>query len=602
MDKKNTIIGVTLLIAAFAIPLLMPRTEPPAAPPTPAREVVDGQPIGGTPVLSAPTGSGILRPLAAPAEDETPLLLKNDYVEVRLTRRGGAVLNVALLTYPAEKGGTAPFEFNGMHAQAALSLNGIAGIDSGSLYSVVASGPDRVVFEAVRPDGVTVRRSYSLAPEKDDYVLRHETTFSNPTGSPVELPSFGINVGTVAPVGAHDSGLYLNGGYYDGEAHFINRNAFEPGFFSRMFGGSSTPETRISKLGAVRWASVKNQFFTGIATFDEPVAGIDVERVDFGIVPGETKPRIGITNTALVPGSVLSSGASRTIALDYFAGPKEYRRLKEFAHRQDEVMQFQIYWIFGWASFFSKLLLACLGAIHSVVPNYGWSIILLTAAIKLLFFPLTAIAARSSKRMMKLAPKFKEVQEKYKDNPQKMQREIMGLYQKYGVNPVGGCIPILIQIPIFFGLFGMLQSASELRFAEWLWVPDLSMPDTVARIAGMPINVLPLIMTVTVIFQMKLTPTPPTADAFQAKLFKVLPIVFCVFSYFFAAGLVLYWTVNNLFTIGQQYYINRQPEPELVEVKPGKAGGFAAKLAALQEKAEEARRLQEEELRKKKRK
>jgi YidC/Oxa1 family membrane protein insertase len=157
-----------------------------------------------------------------------------------------------------------------------------------------------------------------------------------------------------------------------------------------------------------------------------------------------------------------------------------------------------------------------------------------------------------------------------------MQREIMGLYQKYGVNPVGGCIPILIQIPIFFGLFGMLQSASELRFAEWLWVPDLSMPDTVARIAGMPINVLPLIMTVTVIFQMKLTPTPPTADAFQAKLFKVLPIVFCVFSYFFAAGLVLYWTVNNLFTIGQQYYINRQPEPELVEVKPGKAGGFAA--------------------------
>ena len=446
-----------------------------------------------------------------------------------------------------------------------------------------------------------MRRSYTLIPEKDDYLIRHETSFTNPGDAPAEIAGFGITIGTVEPVSAHDSGMYLNAGYFDTEAHFINRNQFDPGFFARMFGTRKEPFINIDRTSQVIWASVKNQFFAGIATFDKPAIGIRAERVNFGLEPGESKPRIGVTNTAFLEGMRLAPGESATIGMNYFAGPKEYRRLKDFGQRQDEVMQFQIYWIFGWAAFFSKLLLACLGAIHDMVPNYGWSIILLTAAIKVLFFPLTAIAARSSKRMAKLAPKFKELQTKYKDNPQKMQKEIVGLYQKYGVNPLGGCIPILIQIPIFFGLFGMLQSASELRFAEWLWITDLSMPDTVARIGGFPINIMPLIMSITVIVQMQIMPTPPTADQFQTKLFKILPLTFCVFSYFFASGLVLYWTVNNLFSIGQQLYINSRPEPELKETKPGKPGGFAAKLAALQERAEEARKLQEDAKRRKKR-
>lgn len=611
MDKKNTIIGVTLLAAAFAIAVFGPKQQPAPAP-QPAQQVVDGQP-GEPPLITAPDGTAVapaqIQPLtpASPFREVTQvdaaqkvLTLRNDFVEVRLTPQGGAILNVALLKYPDTLDSKDPFEFNGKHFLPALALTNLPGADAFTLFDIERADAESVVFRATRPDGVVVRRSFRLLPDRDDYLIRHETSFTNPTTATREIGRFGINIGTVAPVSARDSGLYLNAGYFDTEARFINRNKFDPGFFERLFGSRTEPETKITRESNLIWASVKNQFFTGIATFDTPAVGIEAERVNFGLVPGERRPRVGVTSTALLAPLSLAPGETRVVGLDYFAGPKEYARLKDLGQRQDLVMQFQIYWIFGWAAFFSKLLLACLSFIHSLIPNYGWSIIILTALIKILFFPLTAIAARSSKRMTKLAPKFKEIQEKYKDNPQKMQRELVGLYQKYGVNPLGGCIPILIQIPIFFGLFGMLQSASELRFADWLWIRDLSMPDTIATVAGFPINIMPLIMSVTVIVQTRLMPTPPTADQFQMKLFKLLPIVFCIFSYFFASGLVLYWTVNNLFSIGQQWYINRQPEPELVEVAPGKKSGFAAKLAELQEKAEQARKLQEEQLRKKK--
>ena len=234
------------------------------------------------------------------------------------------------------------------------------------------------------------------------------------------------------------------------------------------------------------------------------------------------------------------------------------------------------------SGFFAPLLLTIMNWVHGLVDNiapgwaWGWAIVITTLLLKIVFLPLTLAASRSAKRMAKLQPHMQALREKYKDNPQKMQAETLRIFKENKVNPVGGCIPILITIPFFVGFFAMLQSASDLRFAEFLWVADLSAPDTVARVLGLPINIMPILMGATMIFQMKLTPTP-TADPAQQTMFKVMPWIFTLFCYTFAAGLALYSTINGLFTIGQQMIINRMPEPDLPinnggAPKPGPGG------------------------------
>ena len=189
-----------------------------------------------------------------------------------------------------------------------------------------------------------------------------------------------------------------------------------------------------------------------------------------------------------------------------------------------------------------------------------------TLFLKLIFLPLTLSASKSAKRMQKIQPEMQAVREKFKDNPQKLQQATMELFKKHRVNPVGGCLPILITIPFFMGFFSMLQSTAELRFAEFLWASDLSMPDTVARIPlgfmTIPLNIMPILMGVTMIVQMRLTPQPSVDNA-QAKMFKFMPYIFAFFCYNFSCALSLYSTVNGLFTIGQQLIINRMKDEPL---------------------------------------
>ena len=178
--------------------------------------------------------------------------------------------------------------------------------------------------------------------------------------------------------------------------------------------------------------------------------------------------------------------------------------------------------------------------------------------------------------MAKIQPEMQAVREKFKDNPQKMQAATMELFKKHKVNPMGGCLPILITMPFFFGFFQMLQSTAELRYAPFLWSVDLSAPDTVMRIFGLPLNILPLLMGATMIIQMRLTPMPST-DNMQAKIFKFMPWIFTLFCYNFSGALALYSTVNGIFTIGQQLVVNRMKDPVDTPVpapapagKPGK--------------------------------
>ena len=577
MDKKNTIIGVLLLVAAMASFYFSSRLAPPA-PSRPPLTASSGSPLAKNeaPPAGPASSPGDAVLTAGKTSTSTPaeyVTLANDFLEVKLTNHGGAIDSIGLKKYPAELGRPALYTLNAQQIAPALSLTDFPGADSRTAYTLVSQTQTEVTYRAVS-DGLEITRRYLLekATGRDDYQIRHETTFHNLTDKTLPLPRATFNLGTAAPLNESDYGLYLNSGYSDGkDATFIRRSDLEGGGLLAMVGAKDgTPPPYLERPASIAWASVKNQFFAMILTPDQPGVGVRIERVKVNpLAPDTDKRAYGVTNYAQFEIKPLAAGASSTFGANYFAGPKEYKRLSNpevFKHGEDRVMQFDSgLGKYLFSGFFAPLLLTIMTWIHSVVNNWGWSIILTTLTLKTVFLPFTLAASRSSKRMAKLNPLMQAMREKYKDNPQKIQTETLRLFKENKVNPVGGCVPILITIPFFIGFYSMLQSASDLRFASFLWVHDLSAPDTVGHIFGLPLNVMPLFMGATMIFQMRLTPTPTTDNA-QATMMKVMPWMFTFFCYNFAAGLALYSTVNGLFTICQQMVINRMPEPQLPSV------------------------------------
>jgi len=198
---------------------------------------------------------------------------------------------------------------------------------------------------------------------------------------------------------------------------------------------------------------------------------------------------------------------------------------------------------------------------HRWVFNWGLAIVVMTLIIKTVSLPFTLAASRSAKRMQKFQPEIAALKVKYKDNPQKLNQATLELFKQHKINPMGGCLPMLITMPLFIGFFTMLQGSAELRFQGFLWAQDLSSPDTVARILGFPLNIMPILMGATMLYQMQLTPQPSVDNA-QMKMMKFMPIVFTLFCYSFSCALALYSTINGLFTIGQQLVINRMKDNE----------------------------------------
>ena len=579
MDKKNFTIGALLVIGALASFYFSARLAPPA--PLPGKTAPVSQtpgapaetPVPVNAVVPPPRSAADLTPAGAPAASAPAeyVTLANEFVEIRFTNRGGAIDRVGLKKYRAEQKRPALYTLNAIQAAPALSLADFPGADYHTAYALVSQTASEVVYRAVT-DGLEITRRYSLAKAagQDDYQIRHETIFRNLTDKVLPLPRAVFNVGTAAPLNDNDLGLYLTTGYSDGkDANFIKRSDLEGGGLLAMVGmKDGTAPPFIQQPATVAWASVKNQFFTMILTPDQPGTGVRVERVKlFPQAPAEDRKAYGITGYAQFELKPLAAGASATFGASYFAGPKEYKRLSNadiFKHGEVKVMQFDSYFFnkIFFSGFFAPLLLTIMTWVHSIVPNWGWAIVITTLILKIVFLPATLAASRSAKRMAKLNPHMQAMREKYKDNPQKIQTETLRLFKENKVNPLGGCLPILITIPFFIGFFSMLQSASELRFASFLWAADLSAPDTVAHVFGFPLNIMPILMGATTIIQMRLTPTPTTDNA-QATMMKIMPWMMMIFFYNFAAGLALYSTINGLFTIGQQLVINRMPEPHL---------------------------------------
>ena len=586
MDKKNTTIGVVLLIAAMASFVFSARYGPKPAAPLPVTPPAESAatPAGQPAAAAIPVLTAVTHPAMGLAETVT---LSNDFIIVTLTNHGGAIDSIALKKHLAVQGESSLYTLNSVQAAPALSLTDFPGADQNTAYTLVSRSDTDVVYRATS-DSLEVTRRYTLAKAegRDDYQIRHETTFRNLTAKLLVLPKAVFNLGTAAPLNAADYGMYLNTGYSDGEdAHFVARSDLEGGGFLAMFGmKDGSPLPFLNNPATIAWASVKNQFFCMILTPDQPGQGLRTERVRLDPhAPADDKRLYGVTGYAQFDLKPLAAGASTTFGANYFAGPKEYKRLSNpavFKHGEEKVMQFASFFFnkIFFSGFFAPLLLTMMTWIHSVVPSWGWAIVITTLTLKIVFLPLTLAASRSAKRMAKLQPHMAAMREKYKDNPAKLQTETLRIFKENKVNPVGGCIPVLITIPFFVAFFAMLQSVSELRFASFLWVHDLSAPDTVAQIFGVPIRIMPLLMGGTMIFQQRLTPTP-SVDPAQQTMFKVMPWIFTLFCYGFGSGLALYSTINGLFTIGQQMIINRMPEPQLpinagAAPKPGATGGM----------------------------
>jgi len=244
-------------------------------------------------------------------------------------------------------------------------------------------------------------------------------------------------------------------------------------------------------------------------------------------------------------GVILPVGAEGKSVVSLYAGPQEQDKLEKVAPGLDLVVDY------GWLTVIAAPLFWVLGAIHKLAGNWGWAIIGLTLLLKLAFFPLSAASYKSMAKMRVLTPKLVKLKETYGDDKQRLNQEMMALYKKEKVNPLGGCLPVLVQIPVFIALYWVLLGTVEMRNAPWLgWITDLSVKD--------PYYVLPLIMGATMFIQTKLNPTPP--DPIQAKVMLFMPIMFTGMFLFFPAGLVLYWTVNNILSIAQQWQITRMVE------------------------------------------
>jgi YidC/Oxa1 family membrane protein insertase len=296
---------------------------------------------------------------------------------------------------------------------------------------------------------------------------------------------------------------------------------------------------------SARWIALSNKYFCSILLPKKPFS--EGNTIKAFILKKDTPQAVpylsseGIVSLNLAPGENISSSYS------IYTGPKERILLKNFDSSATKIMH--LGW--NWLEPISQLLLSFLVRLNNWLGNYGWSIIVLTVLVKLIFWPITEKANSSMKNMQKLQPLVQEIKEKYKNDPKQMNLKVMGLYKEHKVNPLGGCLPILLQIPVFFALYNTLNGAVELRQASFFWALDLSRPDSVCMIPllQLPLNPLVLAMAATMFLQQKMTPV--AADPMQQKMMMFMPLIMLVMLYSLPSGLTLYWTVSQIISIIQ---------------------------------------------------
>ena len=538
-DGQQALFGPTPLTPNVSKPLEPKETQTgapavanPATPQTPA-----------TPPSAAdlPKQAGLPQPQQGPSIGVTNLTtgekhsIKNDVLELEISTTGASVINAKLLKqlgidkkpitllqitpqnqYFVRSGliSATSNDLPNHTATFVLSKNGRA--ENKNLISFVSE-----------KGGVRLEKTYFLSDGSYVVEVEHRITQISTQGAanPLVLYSELVRDGTAVS----DSEFYST---FTGPALYTDKEKFTKIDFSDIEKNKANIPRQIP-AGEPGWvAMVQHYFASAWLPSDKTVRDVYVGKVEQNLY------RIGL-QTPLNP---LAAGASHIEKTRLFIGPQEETLLEKIAPGFDLIKDY------GYLTVIAKPIFWLLEQIHSYVANWGWAIVILTLLIKLLFFPLSAASYKSMARMKEVQPRLMTLREQLKGDPQKLNRAMMDLYKQEKINPLGGCLPVVVQIPVFIALYWVLLSSVEMRNAPWiLWINDLSVPDR--------FYILPVIMAVSMYVQVKLNPTPP--DPLQAKIMMWMPIVFSVMFFFFPAGLVLYWVVNNILSIAQQWQINQ---------------------------------------------
>jgi YidC/Oxa1 family membrane protein insertase len=492
--------------------------------------------------------------------------LRNSDVELRLTNRGGGIKEAVLLRQIAEKGQRVVLN-SAQSAPIGAIIESRESLGTPTLpeFSASTESNSVVQFERTTDEQVVVRKKFSFeksSENKDNYVIDMDVDLENRGTKPYQSGGYFVALGSAAPIHPKDYPSYTRLVWcIDGRAKGIDVGWFgSSGGFLGLGQRAARPYYQENIAGA-EWVAVSNQFFTTLlAPLTAKATGVWGRSFDIERSPDQKL--LGIEGALGMPGFQLQPGQTYSARFEIYAGPKLYHRLAQLPHNEAEVMDF------GMFKIVCQFLLNFMNLLNSWLHDYGLAILALTTIIKLTLWPIQNRANRSMRQMAALNPKMQELRDKYKDDPTRMNQELMKLYKQYGINPVGGCLPMMIQIPIFFGLFKMLGQAVELRNAKFLWVKDLSQPDTIAHLPllGWPVNIIPLCMAATQIWLMAMT--PKTGDPTQRRIMMFTPLIFLFICYNFAAALALYYTAQNLFSILQFYQNKRQPMPTLEKVSP----------------------------------
>jgi len=493
--------------------------------PTPKRAPVAGPPVtGGTAAPAAPQPSigEMPQPEVAQTVTEREITVDGANYRAVFTTLGAGVKH----WYIKEK--------NGTHIDLVLAPNAQALSTYPNLnYTLVSQQPGELVFSA-SAQGLTITKRYTLS-ENYLHSLQIQVTRTGQTAfnAPLEV-AWDAGLGTDPREQAENLKLTRALGFPLQKPHELKK--LKPGEYS---------------AADFQWFAIDNRYF--LLSFILAPQNAPQTQFDRATVTKPAKnqpPHLAVT-------AALPATGTKTYSMQFYLGPKGYSHLKTLGLRLEETVDF------GFFGFLGKLALGAVNALYGVTKNYGWAIVLLTIGLQILVFPLSMKSFKASIAMKKLQPHIKALQEKYKNDPQRLNMEMLNLYKTQKVNPLGGCLPMILQLPIFWALFTTLRNAYELRGAPWiLWVKDLSAPDTLLRIGSIPLNVLPLIMGVGMFFQQKLMSV--TTDPAQARMMYLMPVIFTFIFWNFPSGLVLYWLVNNILTVSEQYLImNRQEQAEV---------------------------------------
>ena len=500
----------------------------------------------GTKDLPKPSGTA----LAAPTQTSAPksgelLTLKNDVLELEVDTLGGVVSKARLLKH-LEEDKSPVLLFDRSNDRQYFARTGLVSGSGAELpnhtqvFTATKNQANNSITLVAEKNGVRLEKTYTL--NKGSYVVEAKHTVKNISAQNLDATLYAELVrdgGKPSFKGkVEESSFYST---FTGPAVYTDAEKFHKIDFSDIEKGKSkVPSTQ--PAGETAWVAMVQHYF--VSAWVPPTTyskDLYVEKLD------KNQFRVGVKSKL----DAFGVGQEKVETFKLFVGPQEERVLENVAPGLELVKDY------GWLTILAKPIFWLLEKIHALVNNWGWAIILLTVFIKLVFFPLSAASYKSMARMKEVQPRLLEMKERYKGEPQKLNQAMMEMYRKEKINPLGGCFPVLIQIPVFIALYWVLLASVEMRAAPWLgWIQDLSKPDTLFGVwFGAPIGLLPILMAISMFVQTKLNPTPP--DPVQAKLMMLMPIVFSFMFFFFPAGLVLYWVVNNILSIAQQWQINK---------------------------------------------